>query len=178
MLEPADVLMLDEPTNDLDIPTLEILEENLLEFPGALVLVTHDRYLLNRVASTVLGLDGNGQIGRFADYGQWEQWLEEQAQGANNQASAAGEQKGIPEKEIQKTSKKKLSYLEAREFAAIEQRVEASDARLAAARDRVDDPAIASDAAELQAALQELGSAQEENDALYARWAELTDKAV
>jgi ABC transport system ATP-binding/permease protein len=178
MLEPADVLMLDEPTNDLDIPTLEILEENLLEFPGALVLVTHDRYLLNRVASTVLGLDGNGQIGRFADYGQWEQWLEEQAQGANNSASAAGEQKGIPEKEIQKTSKKKLSYLEAREFATIEQRVEASDARLAAARDRVDDPAIASDAAELQAALQELGSAQEENDALYARWAELTDKAV
>jgi ABC transport system ATP-binding/permease protein len=178
MLEPADVLMLDEPTNDLDIPTLEILEENLLEFPGALVLVTHDRYLLNRVASTVLGLDGNGQIGRFADYGQWEQWLEEQAQGANNSASAAGEQKGIPEKEIQKTSKKKLSYLEAREFATIEQRVEASDARLAAARDRVEDPAIASDAAELQAALQELGSAQEENDALYARWAELTDKAV
>ncbi len=61
MLEPADVLLLDEPTNDLDIPTLEILEENLLEFPGALVLVTHDRYLLNRVASTVLGLDGKGQ---------------------------------------------------------------------------------------------------------------------
>ena len=60
MLEPADVLLLDEPTNDLDIPTLEILEDNLLEFPGALVLVTHDRYLLNRVASTVLGLDGDG----------------------------------------------------------------------------------------------------------------------
>ena len=77
MLEPADVLLLDEPTNDLDIPTLEILEDNLLEFPGALVLVTHDRYLLNRVASTVLGLDGEGHIGKFADYAQWEQWLEE-----------------------------------------------------------------------------------------------------
>ncbi len=75
MLEPADVLLLDEPTNDLDIPTLEILEENLLEFPGALVLVTHDRYLLNRVASTVLGLDGRGRTGQFADYGQWETWL-------------------------------------------------------------------------------------------------------
>ena len=77
MLEPADVLLLDEPTNDLDIPTLEILEENLLDFPGALVLVTHDRYLLNRVASTVLGLDGKGHIGPFADYAQWETWLEE-----------------------------------------------------------------------------------------------------
>jgi len=78
MLEPADVLLLDEPTNDLDIPTLEILEENLLEFPGALVLVTHDRYLLNRVSSTVLGLDGRGNTGRFADYAQWEDWLAEQ----------------------------------------------------------------------------------------------------
>ena len=78
MLEPADVLLLDEPTNDLDIPTLEILEENLLDFPGALVLVTHDRYLLNRVSSTVLGLDGRGHTGRFADYAQWEDWLEEQ----------------------------------------------------------------------------------------------------
>ena len=78
MLEPADVLLLDEPTNDLDIPTLEILEENLLDFPGALVLVTHDRYLLNRVSSTVLGLDGRGHTGRFADYAQWEDWIEEQ----------------------------------------------------------------------------------------------------
>jgi len=72
--------LLDEPTNDLDIPTLEILEENLLDFPGALVLVTHDRYLLNRVSSTVLGLDGRGHTGRFADYAQWEDWIEEQVQ--------------------------------------------------------------------------------------------------
>src|SRR5438270_3260377 len=58
MLQPADVLLLDEPTNDLDIPTLEILEESLLEFRGSLVLVTHDRYLLDRVSTVVLGLDG------------------------------------------------------------------------------------------------------------------------
>ncbi len=62
MLEPADVLLLDEPTNDLDIPTLEILEESLLEFSGALVLVTHDRYLLDRVSTLVLGLDGQGGV--------------------------------------------------------------------------------------------------------------------
>jgi len=74
MLQPADVLLLDEPTNDLDIPTLEILEENLLEFRGALVLVTHDRYLLDRVSSMVLGLDGFGHAERFADYSQWEIW--------------------------------------------------------------------------------------------------------
>ena len=181
--QPADVLLLDEPTNDLDIPTLEILEENLLEFEGALVLVTHDRYLLNRVASTVLGLDGNGHIGHFADYSQWEQWMEEgrdqgsevrdQAPGIPGQESGIREQKpGDPAR------KKKLSYLEAREFATIEQRVEQSDARVAAARAQVEDPAIATDAAALQAALAELEAAQSENEGLYGRWAELTDKAV
>jgi ATP-binding cassette subfamily F protein uup len=187
MLEPADVLLLDEPTNDLDIPTLEILEENLLDFPGALVLVTHDRYLLNRVASTVLGLDGRGHTGRFADYAQWEDWLAEQddvAQGSlesgktrrRADGSSTGQQASAEPTPIT-GGKKKLSYLEAREFAAIERRVEVSDERLAEARTRVEDPAIASDASALQEALLELDAAQHENDTLYARWAELTEKA-
>ncbi len=187
MLEPADVLLLDEPTNDLDIPTLEILEENLLDFPGALVLVTHDRYLLNRVSSTVLGLDGRGYTGRFADYAQWEDWLEEQDEADRGgdverktarraDGSSAAQQTGTDARSAP-GGKKKLSYLEAREFAAIEQRVEQSDARLAAARDRVEHPEIATNAAALQEALAELDLAQHENDALYARWAELTEKA-
>src|SRR6202041_1359716 len=67
MLQPADLLLLDEPTNYLDIPTLEILEESLLEYPGALVLVTHDRYMLDRISNVVLGLDGMGGAERFAD---------------------------------------------------------------------------------------------------------------
>src|SRR5215469_11690850 len=75
MLEPADLLLLDEPTNDLDIATLEILEESLLEYKGALVLVTHDRYMLDRVSTTVLGLDGKGNAANFADYSQWELWF-------------------------------------------------------------------------------------------------------
>jgi len=182
MLEPADVLLLDEPTNDLDIPTLEILEENLLDFPGALVLVTHDRYLLNRVASTVLGLDGRGHTGRFADYAQWEDWIAEEDQSIQGKAErksdgSSSAQRSSAEPASAASGKKKLSYLEAREFAAIEQRVESSDARLAAARARVEAPAIATDAAALQRALLELDAAQHENDALYARWAELTEKA-
>ncbi len=72
MLRPADLLILDEPTNDLDIPTLEVLEESLLEFPGALVLVTHDRYLLDRVSTALLALDGRGGATLFADLAQWE----------------------------------------------------------------------------------------------------------
>jgi ATP-binding cassette subfamily F protein uup len=188
MLEPADVLLLDEPTNDLDIPTLEILEENLLEFPGALILVTHDRYLLNRVCSTVLGLDGRGHTGRFADYAQWEDWIEEQIQ---TEEGERGQQRSAARKADgsisgQRTGsepvsgaggRKKLSYLEAREFAAIEQQVEDSDARLAQAREGVESPAIATDSAALEEALKELDAAQQENDTLYARWAELTEKA-
>ncbi|MGO9777092.1 MAG: ABC-F family ATP-binding cassette domain-containing protein [Terracidiphilus sp.] len=182
MLEPADVLLLDEPTNDLDIPTLEILEENLLDFPGALVLVTHDRYLLNRVSSTVLGLDGRGHTGRFADYGQWEDWIVEQEQAEKNDSwrtMSASSASTVSANSLppQAGGKKKLSYLEAREFAAIEQRVEASDARLAAAHARVESPEIATNAAALQEAIIELEAAQHENDALYARWAELTEKA-
>ena len=182
MLEPADVLLLDEPTNDLDIPTLEILEENLLDFPGALVLVTHDRYLLNRVSSTVLGLDGRGHCGRFADYGQWEDWIEEQEAEQNKSGStlSASSASTVSANSLpsQASGKKKLSYLEAREFTAIEQRVEVSDARLAAAHERVESPEIATNAAALQEALTELDAAQQENDALYARWAELAEKAV
>jgi len=178
MLQPADILLLDEPTNDLDIPTLEVLEESLLDFPGALVLVTHDRFLLDRVATTVLGLDGNGHIGQFADYTQWEQWQEElnSAPAANTQPATLAQDSAAPPA-ANKSAKKKLSYNEAREFATIEQRVEHSDARLAVARDAIEDPSVATNAEALQQALAELEAAQHENDTLYARWAELTEKA-
>src|SRR6185436_16454697 len=72
MLRPADLLLLDEPTNDLDIPSLEVLEESLLDFPGALVLVTHDRYMLRRLSTDILGLDGAGGAQLYSDYTQWE----------------------------------------------------------------------------------------------------------
>lgn len=185
MLQPADILLLDEPTNDLDIPTLEILEDNLLEFPGALILVTHDRYLLNRVATTVVGLDGKGRIGQFADFGQWESWLDAgdtsstatKPDGSSKSTSSASTASPASSASSANSAKKKLSYIEAREFAAIEKRVEESDARLAAARDHVEHPEIATDAVALQQALKDLEAAQEENDTLYARWAELTEKA-
>jgi ATP-binding cassette subfamily F protein uup len=172
MLEPADLLLLDEPTNDLDIATLEILEETLLEYSGALVLVTHDRYMLDRVSTTVLGLDGRGNAASFADYSQWEQWMRQA--GAEEQAPKAAQRAADPSPG---TGKKKLSYLEAREYASIEQRVEDADERVRAAHAAIEDPRVATDAVALTAALKELEEAQTEADALYHRWAELTEKA-
>jgi ABC transport system ATP-binding/permease protein len=175
MLEPADVLLLDEPTNDLDIATLEILEESLLEYTGALVLVTHDRYMLDRVSTIVLGLDGLGNAETFADYGQWEQWQVEGSRAeVRGSSEAEPEVRGVPEKSA---GKKKLSYLEAREYASIEEKVEAAEERLNAARDMLDDPGVATNAEALTAALHEMEQAQAVADELYARWAELTKKA-
>jgi ATP-binding cassette subfamily F protein uup len=169
MLEPADLLLLDEPTNDLDIPTLEILEESLLEFRGVLVLVTHDRYMLDRVCTTVLGLDGRGQAQSFADYSQWEAW--QAPQPVDEKAAVTTEKRST-------ASRKKLSYLEAREYAGIEDRVMAAEEQVTRERSVVEDPAVATDAVRLQAALQAMEQAQNALDDLYARWAELEAKNV
>jgi ATP-binding cassette subfamily F protein uup len=174
MLEPADLLLLDEPTNDLDIATLEILEDSLLEFTGALVLVTHDRYMLDRVSTIVLGLDGRGHAATFADYSQWESWEREQS---TNSATPGDKPASNAAPTPLSAGKKKLSYLEAREYASIEDRVEAAEARLNAARDLLDEPSVATNAEALTAALHDLEATQSAADKLYARWAELTEKA-
>ena len=173
MLQPADVLLLDEPTNDLDIPTLEILEESLLEYRGALLLVTHDRYMLDRVSNVVLGLDGLGGVGRFADYSQWEIWQAEQVE-----ATKRSETSALPSKEQapQTAPKKKLSYLEAREYASIEQRVAEAEAILATKKAAMEDPAIVSDHERILAAHAEYDDARRITDELYNRWAELESK--
>jgi ATP-binding cassette subfamily F protein uup len=174
MLQPADVLLLDEPTNDLDIPTLEILEESLLEFRGSLVLVTHDRYMLDRVSTTVLGLDGQGNAETFADYAQWESWQAERKATGKTRRSAASVAASAG---AGTSSKKKLSYLEAREYAGIEQRIAEAEELLQRKRAEFEDPAIASDGPRLLSASAEMEAAQRDLDALYARWAELEEKA-
>ena len=174
MLEPADVLILDEPTNDLDIPTLEILEESLLEFPGALVLVTHDRYLLDRVTNGILGLDGRGNAALFADYLQWEVWRDQQAR----TESPAAEQ--MPQPVTSESSgsltRKKLSYMEQREYDTLEKRVDEADARLRAAEQRIQASEVVVDPQALTRALAELEAATAEHHAIYQRWVELTEK--
>jgi ATP-binding cassette subfamily F protein uup len=110
----------------------------------------------------------------FADYAQWEAWSREQGLGNREQESREEQAGGGAAKAA--AGKKKLSYLEAREYATIEEKVEAADARLNAARDTLDDPAVATNAEALTAALHEMEQAQAAMDELYARWAELTEK--
>jgi ATP-binding cassette subfamily F protein uup len=165
MLQPADLLVLDEPTNDLDIPTLDVLEESLLEFAGALVLVTHDRYLLDRISTQILALDGKGNAEYFADYAQWEENRREKpltaASGGRRAASGRA---------------KKLSYLEQREWDTMEEAILKAEERLEAAKRATEDPVIAADAGVLQQRFVELSAAQAEVDRLYARWTELGEK--
>jgi ABC transport system ATP-binding/permease protein len=171
MLQPADVLLLDEPTNDLDIPTLEILEETLLEYPGSLVLVTHDRYMLDRIANIVVGLDGEGHAGAFADYAQWEAWLEAREQ-AKKQEKTTQRPVAVP----LSGSRKKLSYLEEREWSTIEERIAQAEEVTRGFHAELEDPAVATDAARLQIALEEVAKAQEIVDDLYMRWGQLEAK--
>jgi len=177
MLQPADMLLLDEPTNDLDIPTLEILEESLLEYRGALVLVTHDRYMLDRVSTVVLGLDGLGNAERFADYGQWEIWQRGQVTGAKSEgrpatavvaSAAAGGG----------NAKKKLSYKESRELESMETRIAEAEKELQAKHELLLDPKVMSDSGRLRELSLELEASQKTIDELYTRWAELERKSA
>lgn len=173
MLQPSDLLLLDEPTNDLDIPTLEILEETLLEYPGSLVLVTHDRYMLDRIANIVVGLDGNGNSAVFADYAQWEAWLEEREQ---SRKAALAPKHPIAMATPAPPEKKRLSYLEAREWATLEKRITEAENALNKARAVLEDPAIATDATRLQTAITEVEISQQTVDTLFSRWADLESK--
>jgi len=168
MLETADVLLLDEPTNDLDIPTLEALEESLLEFSGAVVLVSHDRYLLDRVSTTVIGLNG-GEGGVFADYSQWEAARSEPLP----PIPAAKESRPPAQEEA---PKRKLAYLEQREWDGMEAKILEAERELAVWHRELQESA--SDAKRLAAAYEELQQAQQRVEALYARWAELEAKVA
>ncbi len=177
MLEPADVLLLDEPTNDLDIPTLEILEESLLEYRGALVLVTHDRYMLDRISTVVLGFDGRGGTERFANYLQWDAWQQSQQTKATTTAAAdARRSRAAVDISQPAVVRKKLSYMEAREFATIEENIAKAEQELQAKRAALEDPSILSDGPRLQSICAQLEEIEKNVDKLYARWAELERK--
>jgi ATP-binding cassette subfamily F protein uup len=169
MLRPADLLLLDEPTNDLDIPALEVLEESLEDYPGALVLVSHDRDLMDRLCTEVVGLDNQGGA---ASFGSVTQWLT-----ANEKAEAAARAPAKAAKSAAKpTGKtKKLSYAEQKEFDGIEAAIQAAEAAVTVNQAEVE-AASTGGRSKLTAACQALEASEAKVAALYARWEELEAK--
>jgi len=169
MLQPADVLVLDEPTNDLDIPTLEILEEALEDFPGALILVTHDRAMLDRLATTYVALDGNGECGVYASLMQ--------------ALSATAVEKPKPEKNASDyglkptTSRGGLTYHEKREYADIEGDIAEAEQLVEHAQTHLANPKVSADHKKMTDACMQLDNAQKQVEMLYSRWEELEAKA-
>ena len=165
MLQPADLLLLDEPTNDLDIPTLETLEESLLEFPGAVVLITHDRCMLDRICNSLLALGDPDQTSLYPDYLQWEQ------------AQEVRTAKPQVKKEEAPRPKGKLSYLEKKEYEEIEGKITRLEEEVQKLNHLLEKPEIAENAQKLSEICQAIGLAENQIEQLYLRWAELDQKA-
>ncbi len=170
MLTPANMLILDEPTNDLDLQTLAMLEDCLEEFPGAVILVTHDRSFMNAVCNQILAMP---EMITFTDIDQWEKWfkLEQKKKAELERTTVAQTAVSAP-----KIEKKKLSYKEQIEFDKMEEKIAAKEARLTELEAISSQPQIASNSIELQKLTQEMGSLQFEIGDLYERWSELEQK--
>jgi len=180
MLEPADVLILDEPTNDLDIASLDVLEESIEEFPGAVVLVTHDRAMLQRLATQILALDGEGNARYFADYSQWirrKRISEPKGAIPRSSASASPASKSAASTAAPSApQKKKLSYNDQREFDQIEGKIEAAEAEAQSLEAQMSEPAVLADHRKLDEVCRKVGEAQARVAKLYERWSELEGK--
>ncbi|MCB0358325.1 MAG: ABC-F family ATP-binding cassette domain-containing protein, partial [Bdellovibrionales bacterium] len=173
MLSAPDILILDEPTNDLDIPTLQALEQALSEFSGTLVLVTHDRFMINRLCSSFLGLLGNGRHGLFADYQQWER---EVFAGNAQESSIRRSQESEPATEGHE-SRAGLSREERKEYNRMAQTIEKAEKRVVELQEQLSEASIQSDSGKLEALCAELAELQRDVERLYQRWQELEARA-
>ncbi len=181
MLKPADVLILDEPTNDLDIPSLEVLEQTLGEFPGAIVLVTHDRFLLGRLSNEMLALDGDGGSKFFQSLEQWQDYTAQQAKDKQAAKQAAVEEKKKQQQESKANapgqasggSGKKLSYKLQLELDGMEETILNAEEILEELKEKMNDPAVITDHANYGKVCEDYATAQKKVSGLYARWEEL-----
>ena len=162
MLKTADVLLLDEPTNDIDIPTLEMLEQSLEDFPGAVVLITHDRFMLDSLSDRLLHLDGRGSARFFADV--------DQCLAARQQAETPPDTTAKPAPQPRRAPQRKLSYKDQRELEAMEATIEQAEAEAAALKTRLQAPENAANAALLTDLSAQLEAAEAEVARLYDRW--------
>lgn len=165
MLKPADILLLDEPTNDLDIPTLETLEESLLEFPGAIVLITHDRCMMDRICNVVLGFGDPSHCTLFPDYAQWEAFSQKN--------SKEKEKKQQPASATPVSKDLKLSYKEKKELDSMEDNILKLEEEVRALNQLLGDPSISENPQKLHEVCSAIGIAETKIEQLYLRWEEL-----
>jgi ATP-binding cassette subfamily F protein uup len=165
--------VLDEPTNDLDLATLEVLEHQLEEFAGALLLVTHDRYLLDFVSTEILALDGNGAANLYADLSQWENARRALEADAEKKPSKVPPR---PEQSSSTPQKKRLTWSEQRELEAMHDNIHRAEAEVEALQSLVADPDLLADHTRSHEAFAKLADAQQGVERLYARWSELDAK--
>jgi len=174
MLEPANVLVLDEPTNDLDLATLTVLEEALKTFDGAVLLVTHDRYFLDQVATELIAFhtrEGEaGQTTRLAGLEQWETFhtAQQSAESAKDRPRGGGAKPSTAP-----AKKRKLSFKDQRDFDTIEARIVEAEGKVTTLEGELAHPNVVSDAARLVTLAAEAAAARADVERLYARWAEL-----
>lgn len=170
MLQEAKVLVLDEPTNDLDIETLDVLETCLSEFEGAVILVTHDRYFLDQVANQIIAFPDFQQprrsLEKFANLSQWEAWHTDHLAALKVPVRKAAPIEAPPKK-------RKLSYNETRELASMENKIQEVEAQIASLEAELAKPEIQSQPQKLTELYQKLHEAQELHERLFSRWAEL-----
>jgi ATP-binding cassette subfamily F protein uup len=172
MLRPADVLILDEPTNGLDIASLDVLEESRAEFPGAIVLVTHDRRMLDGVCTEILGLDSEGRVGRYADCAQWQA-----ARSRLGEREDEDVAKVKAKRSRRRADRSRLTVSETKELQNMEETIQEAEERVEQCRRTVDDPEVAGDHIEAQKRWEQLEVARKHVEALYVRWQELEVKA-
>ncbi|MBW7995865.1 MAG: ABC-F family ATP-binding cassette domain-containing protein [Candidatus Glassbacteria bacterium] len=172
MLAGANVLVLDEPTNDLDLQTLEVLEEQLREFTGSLIMVTHDRYFLDKVAEELYTFEPGGTIRHCP--GNYSFYLQRTAE----QRERSGRDKLKPAQRAAEpvTKPAALHYLEKKELDTIEERILAAEQEVEQSRQAMDDKKIAADSHALGKAYERVRDAETEVERLYARWDELERK--
>jgi ATP-binding cassette subfamily F protein uup len=147
-----------------------VLEESLTDFPGALVLVTHDRFMLDRVSTQVLALDGKGGAAHYADYSQWQRARDQ----AVKEATAAARAPSRPApKEAPAPARKRLTYMELRELEGMEATVQNAEAELESLQQQMADPTIMADRHRFAQVCTDADAAQQKVQALYERWQEL-----
>jgi len=153
-----------------------VLEESLEEFPGAVILVTHDRAMIARLSTRLLALDGSGGCRYFADYSQWERRIQAEPQAKGSRPGAPEAQPAPASAAAPTPAKKKLSYKEQQELAGMEAAINATEKVLGETQAQMNDPKVIADHKRYTAACNAHAQAQTKLDALFARWGELEAK--